>query len=118
MGIPQTRGAAAETLAAAYLELAGWIIEARNVRIAGVEVDVIACHERVRAVFEVKFRARTDYGGAALAVDRVKRERLRRAALRLGAGGTLPIRIDVVAIELEDDGVRVRHIPNAVQEGT
>ena len=118
MGIPQTRGSAAERLAAAYLELAGWSIEARNVRIAGVEIDLVACRERVRALVEVKFRGRTDYGGAALAVDRTKRERLRRAALRLGADGSLPVRIDVVAIEWNEDGARVQHYPNAVQDGT
>ena len=118
MGITQQRGSAAERLAAAYLELAGWTIEACNVRIAGVEIDLVAQRDRVSALVEVKFRARSDYGGAALAVDRVKRERLRRAALRLGADGARRVRIDVVAIQLDADGARVHHYPNAVQDGT
>ena len=117
MGVPQQRGAAAETLAAAFLELNGWTIEARNTRIAGVEIDLVVVRDRTRALVEVKCRGRTDYGGAALAVDRAKRERLRRAARCLAGRDAFATRIDVVAIEWNEDGAAVRRYPNAVQEG-
>jgi len=117
MGRAQRRGQVGEALAAAYLELAGYVIEARNTRIAGVEVDLVASDERRRVVVEVKLRSRADYGGAALAVGHAKRERLRRAALALARGEVLPVRIDVIAIELESDSATVRHYRNAVTDG-
>lgn len=116
MGRSNDRGRAGEALAAAYLELSGYTIEARNTRIAGVEVDLVARKGRTRALVEVKLRTRTDYGGAALAVDHVKRERLRRALMAI-AGDGAPVRIDVIAIEPHEDGATVRHYRNAVTEG-
>ena len=118
MGITGSRGRAAETLAAAFLELQGLEVVERNVRLAGVEVDVLAVERGVQVVVEVKFRSRSDYGGAALAVDRAKRERLRRAASTLARDGELAVRIDVIAIELRDDGTVLRHYRNAVTEGS
>jgi len=118
MGRSQTRGSAGEALAAAYLELVGWTIEAHNVRLAGVEVDIVASDGRARVLVEVKLRSRTDYGGAALAVDRAKRERLRRAALVLVKSDARPVRIDVIAIEPGADGAIIHHYRNAVTEGS
>jgi len=116
MGTAKTRGGRGETLAAAYLELAGISIEARNARLAGVEVDLVAFEGRTRVVVEVKLRSRADYGGAALAVNGAKRGRLLRAARALAAAGDPYVRIDVVAIELEPDGLMLRHYRNAVTE--
>jgi len=105
-------------IAAAYLELVGYVIEARNVRVAGVEIDIVASDGRTRALVEVKLRSRADYGGAALAVDRAKRERLRRAAHVLAQEGARPVRIDVVAIEPGEDRAIIHHFRNAVMEGS
>jgi putative endonuclease len=110
------RGRAGEALATAYLELIGWTIEARNQRIAGVEVDLLAADGAARVLVEVKVRSRADYGGAAAAVDHTKRVRLVRAAHGLEPGGRRPVRIDVVAIELDGDGASIRHYRNAVSE--
>ena len=115
MGTARAHGRAGETLAAAYLELLGWTDLERNVRIGGVEVDLVACEGGTRVLVEVKFRGRADFGGAALAVDRGKRDRLRQAALALEARGVRWVRIDVLAMELIDDGLRLRHYRNAVQ---
>ena len=57
-------GDAGERLAAAYLELAGCTVLERNRRLAGVEVDLIAGEGATRVLVEVKFRGRSDYGGA------------------------------------------------------
>ena len=115
MGFTQHRGRLTEAIAGAYLELVGIMTLSRNERIAGVEIDLVGRDRDTRVLVEVKFRSRGDYGGAALAVHRVKQDRLRRAARALGGAGA-PVRIDVVAIELEPEGMRLRHIRNAVTE--
>ena len=107
-------GDAGERLAAAYLELAGCAVLERNRRIAGVEIDLIAADGTTRVLVEVKYRGRSDWGGAAAAVDRAKRERLRRAARALEQEGVTRVRVDVVTGELLGDGATVRHYRNAV----
>lgn len=113
MGIPQSRGRAAESVAAAYLELIGYTVARRNVRLAGVEVDLIARDGTTCVLVEVKYRGRTDYGGAALAVNRWQRDRLMRAA-RAASRGAAHVRVDVVAIERQADGLALRHIRSAL----
>lgn len=115
MGIPQQRGSHAETLAASYLALLGCTIEARNIKVAGVELDLVVTDDRALVVVEVKFRSRTDYGGAAGAIDRTKLERLRRAALTLERHGR-PVRVDVVTLDLESGGATLRHYRNVVSD--
>ena len=114
MGKAGAHGRAAETMAASYLELAGLEVLDRNVRMGGVEVDVLAADRHVAVVVEVKFRSRSDYGGAAWAVDRAKRERLVRAASVLLARGHGEVRIDVVTVQLRPEGAEVHHLRGAV----
>jgi putative endonuclease len=114
MGLAQEHGRAGETLAAAYLELAGLEVTRRNARLAGVEVDLVARDGRTRVVVEVKLRSRPDYGGAAGAVDARKCARLRRAALALLAQEGGPVRVDVIVMERSAEGLLLRHVRNAV----
>jgi putative endonuclease len=114
MASTRSRGRAGEALAAAYLELVGCEIEARNLTLAGVEVDLVARDGATRVLVEVKLRGRSDYGGAALAVNGGKRTRLRRAAASLGAEAA--VRIDVIAVELVDGGAMLRHYRNAISD--
>jgi putative endonuclease len=116
MGSAQDRGKVAERLAAAFLEFEGFDIVARNVRFGGVEIDIVAREGSTRVLVEVKARGRTDFGGATGAIDRKKRERLLRAARALLAESPGPVRIDVVAVEPEGDGLRMRQYRNAVTE--
>ena len=118
MARSQLRGNAGEALAAAYLELIGYAVEAHNIRLGGVEIDLVANDGRTRVLVEVKLRSRTDYGGAALAVNHAKRERLRRAAQVLVRHEARPVRIDVIAIEPGADGAIIHHYRNAVMEGS
>jgi putative endonuclease len=115
MGIARSRGLAGENLAAAYFELIGCPVVARNARLAGVEVDLVVTEGGTRVLVEVKTRGRADYGGAALAVDARKRERLLRAARTL-AHGACAVRIDVVALETSPEGAVLRHYRGAVTE--
>lgn len=106
---------AAETLVAAYLELVGAEVVARNARLDGVEVDLIAVEHRTRVLVEVKCRSRADYGGAAAAIDDEKRGRLKRAARAALVAGAPRVRIDVVAVDVSDDGATLRHYRDAVR---
>ena len=112
MGTGQERGRAAEALAAAYLGLLGFRVRATNARIGGVEIDLVLEDGDVVALVEVKLRSRSDYGGAAHAVDRAKRARLARAAVALERREGRPVRVDVVAVDLDLDEARLRHIRN------
>lgn len=116
MGMAQQHGRAGEDLAAAYLELAGCRVLERNVRIGGVEVDLVADDRGAHVLVEVKFRGRSDFGGAAMAVDRAKRERLRRAAGATLHAGARRVRVDVVAVEMNPEGAVVRHYRDALAE--
>ncbi len=116
MGSAQVRGAAGEALAAAFFELRGARVVGRNVRLGGCEADLLVREGRTLALVEVKLRGRADYGGAAAAVDARKRERLLRAASALLARGEPEVRVDVVTIDLDPDGLRLRHYPNAVTQ--
>lgn len=115
MAFKDVRGRAGESLAAAYLELAGFQVTHRNVRLAGVEVDLVAAERDTVVVVEVKTRAQNDWGGAVLAIDHRKRERLRRAATALTRGAAR-VRIDVIGIELDAGGARVEHHRNAIED--
>ena len=52
----------------------------RNWRCELGEIDLVAVHERLLVVVEVKARATDRYGSPALAVDERKQRRLRRLA--------------------------------------
>ena len=116
MGITQDRGRAGEDLAVAYLALAGLRPVARNVRLGGVEVDVVADDGATRLLVEVRLPTRGDFGGAAATVDRRKRERLVRAARSLEQQGRSRIRVDVVAVDLDADGARLTDYRNAITD--
>ena len=88
----------------------------RNLRLGGVEVDALVGDGAAQVVVEVKLRGRSDYGGAAGAIDHVKRARLVRAARTLERQGAQRVRIDVVAIEVSPEGATLRHYRNAVTD--
>ncbi|HTR97661.1 MAG TPA: YraN family protein [Candidatus Acidoferrales bacterium] len=114
MGFAQRRGRAGEALAAAYLEMLGCRLVARNARLAGVEVDLVVDDGASRVLVEVRLRSRPDFGGAAATVDARKRQRLVRAAMALDPDGDRPLRIDVIAVDVHPDGASLTHYRNAV----
>ncbi len=116
MGIAQERGRAGEALAAAYLELVGCRLVARNARLGGVEVDLVVDDGTTRVLVEVRLRTRADFGGAAATVDHHKRQRLVRAARALEQQGVGRVRVDVVAVDLAADRAAVTHYRNAVTD--
>lgn len=98
-----------------FLRGRGLRIVGRNVRLGGVEIDLLARDGAVTVLVEVKARRRGGPVGPAPEdhVDARKAHRLRRAAAAVRARA---VRIDVVAVELEDGGPpRITHYPSAVE---
>ena len=79
-------GAAAEREAAAALASAGWQILGRNLRVAGLEIDILARDETGRLV-AVEVRARLRVGAATPAEILGQRKRAAlRASVKRSAG--------------------------------
>lgn len=109
------RGRLAEALAAAYLELLGFTILERNHRDGPRELDIIAHMDGWLTVVEVRFRSRSDRGLPEESLHRGKLVHLQRAARSywLERGRAYgPLRIDLITIQQEEDGIRLRHHPH------
>lgn len=90
---------------------------ARNVRLAGGEIDLVLRDGDVQVFVEVKARRVAD-GTAAAAVSADKRRRLGRAAAAWIARKGRPragCRFDVVTVEGRGREIVVRHFPNAFE---
>lgn len=93
-------GREGETRAAAWLEARGYRIEARNVRLGGVEIDLVARIGRTLVFVEVKTRRSARFGTPFDAIDANKRARMQRAAqawFAEGRGHAARVRFDVIA---------------------
>ncbi len=94
------RGSAVETAAELHLQQAGLQPRARNVRYRSGELDLVMDDAGTVVFVEVRYRARSDFGGAAASVDPRNCRRLVQAAqLYLQAHPALadaPCRFDVV----------------------
>lgn len=119
----QRAGDAAETLIAARLTAAGWVVLARNVHVGRYELDIVAVDPGPPAalvIVEVRWRASRSFGLPEETVDHRKRARVRAAAYGLLDRGTLPdgssvprlpLRFDLIVVE---PGDRVRHHRHAM----
>jgi putative endonuclease len=101
--LTRKRGAAAEDLAAAYLQGQGVRILARNYRIKGGEIDLVGHLDGELLFIEVRLRSRGDFGDAAASITRTKQRRLRLAAAHyLQRHGDQPCRFDCVLLDRLD----------------
>lgn len=107
----RTRGRASEDLAASYLESRGLVVWARNVTLAGAEIDLIARLEDdadppTIVFIEVRSRADDLMGHPLETVGPAKQRRLVRAAtawlVREELWERVAVRFDVVAIVFGD----------------
>ena len=116
-------GAEGEERAARFLARRGYRIVERNVRLGGVEVDLVVRRGWLIAFVEVKTRRSTAFGSPELAVDGLKQARLARAAsawLRAHPGRARQVRFDVVACRAPVDGAggwQIDHWPGAFDAG-
>lgn len=109
----RTRGRASEDLAASYLESRGLVVCARNVTLAGAELDLVARladddEAPPTIVFvEVRSRANDKSGHPLETIGPLKRRRLIRAAtawlVQENLWERVVVRFDVVAIVLGHD---------------
>ncbi len=104
-----------EEFAADYLRQQGYEILEQNYRNRQGEIDIIARDEGILCFVEVKYRAGTDHGRAAEAVNRKKQHRISMVAryylARQGYDEWTPCRFDVLAIE----GNEISLIKNAYE---
>lgn len=111
------RGSLGERAAADHLKAAGFQILATNYRCESGEVDLVARNRECVVFVEVKTRSQGQWLRPAAAVNRRKRQRICRTALRyLRDSGNPPVRIrfDIVEVILRNDVIEtVRHLPNA-----
>ena len=100
MNTRQAQGAAAEQLAADYLQGRGLRLVERNFRVRGGEIDLV-CRDGATTVFvEVRLRSRSDFGGAAASITIAKQARLILAARHwLQRHGETPCRFDCVLLD-------------------
>jgi putative endonuclease len=112
------RGAAAEELAAQYLQVRGLKILARNLRCKAGELDLVCLDGGVLAIVEVRQRGGAEFGGALSSVTWTKQRKILRAAQfflrREKQWGNLALRFDVLAIQgLPDGAHRVDWVKDA-----
>jgi putative endonuclease len=113
-------GRRAEEAAAAHLESRGHVILARNVRLAGGEIDLVTEAAGTVVFVEVRCRTGDRFGTPFESVDRQKRERLVRLAQQFVSKhrlGDRSLRFDVVAVDWRDGRVAIDHLDNAFGVG-
>lgn len=114
-----------EDVAAQFLKGEGYSIIARRVRPDrdGDEIDIIAQRDGILALVEVKTRADESFGRPAIAVNRRKRNALRRGAaayLRRAGNPRMRVRFDIVEVvgsRRSETPPVVRHIKAAFPFG-
>ncbi|HTH93802.1 MAG TPA: YraN family protein [Rhodocyclaceae bacterium] len=97
-------GAAAEDIAAKHLQAHGLKIVARNFRVRGGEIDLIAQDGKTVVFVEVRLRRNADFGGAAASITYHKQQRLILAAQHwLQTHGECDCRFDCVLLNTLDE---------------
>jgi putative endonuclease len=115
-------GREAEDLAAGYVRAEGFTILWRNVRIGKLEVDLVARKDDLAVVVEVRTRGSGSFEKPLASVSRDKRRMLLRASRGLWRGrlskmpGIERLRIDVIGVTRDDEGVHVEWIRGAITE--
>lgn len=109
-------GLRAETIATLWLRAHFYAVLARNYRVQGGEIDVIA--RRGRTIVFVEVKARADLDDAAIAITPQKRRRFSRAANRWVATNpwamNCTLRADAIFVA---PGKLPRHLENAFELG-
>lgn len=112
------RGRAAEDAACAELVGRGYAIVARNVRLAGAEIDIVAADGATVVFVEVRSRSSRRLGGPLETIGRVKQARIARAAAaylarRHPAG--VAARFDVVGVDWQGGRARCTVVESAFE---
>jgi putative endonuclease len=109
-------GRSAEDAAAHFLVASGYEILARNVRLCGAELDIVARESGEIAFVEVRSRSSRAHGGPLETIGPRKIARLSRAAtafLALRRWSAAPARFDVVGVDWIDGRPRLSLVRGA-----
>jgi len=101
------RGVWGEQAAARFLRKQGYKILVRNYASKWGEIDLVCRHQDTLVFVEVKARAMDAWAAPAAAVTATKQRRLIRTAyayLQELKRDDIPVRFDVVEVDLHDDG--------------
>ncbi len=117
----KTTGQQGEIIAQNYLKKHGHRIIETNFRTRYGEVDIISKHKNILVFTEVRTKKSLEYGTPEESITETKARHLRAAAYYyLQTHEKLPEqwRIDLVAIEMDDNGkvTRINHIESAIGE--
>lgn len=112
-----TLGKEGEALAVEYIRKKGYRILEKNFRTFSGEIDIIAKDGETLVFVEVKTRADHAFGYPFEAVDRRKREKIRKVALGFmkGLKKEVPARFDVLSISMVNGRGNVEHIKDAFE---
>ncbi len=108
-------GAWGENIACRHLQKLGYILLYRNWRSKKLEIDIIAYHNGLIVIIEVKTRSNNNYGEPISSISKNKEENLRSGALRFLESQELEmeLRFDVISIVGNKDQHRLSHIEQA-----
>ena len=108
MSVSSERGKAGEERVCAFLKKHGWKIAARNYRIKGGEIDIVAENDKTIAFIEVKSRKFGSLTSGAEAVDKAKRAAVIKTAdryLERFPCGDKQVRFDVAEVTLTTEEI-------------
>ncbi len=111
-------GRTGEDLAVSYLENHGYTIVERNFRMRMGEIDIIARDGEHLVFIEVKTRRSGRFGSPFDAVDFRKQQQVSRVALAFMSRHQfreIPVRFDVIGVQLGEHSPRIDLIKNAFE---
>ncbi len=110
-------GKKGEEIALGFFRKKGYRIVERNYRTPFGEIDLIARDGEVLVFIEVKTRADIAFGRPFEAVDRRKREKMRKVSLSFMKKfrTEVPARFDVLSIDIENGRETIEHIKDAFE---
>jgi len=108
-------GRKGEELAAEFLRQKSYRILERNWRHSRCEVDIIASNGDGLVIVEVKSRTSDEFGTPEESVDADKRDMLIAAANAYSeqTGADVPLRFDIIAVDLSDKRPEIVHFEDA-----
>jgi putative endonuclease len=109
-------GRRGERAAEKYLRRNGYRIVARNFRVAGAEIDLVAMDGETLVFVEVKTRRSRIAGAPEEAVDERKQTRMRRAAevfARRYRADEVEMRFDIAAVDASGKRLEIELLRNA-----
>lgn len=112
-------GDRAEDAVADYLVAHGFSIVSRNLRLGMLELDIVARHEELIVVVEVRTRSTASYTTGLSSLDPKKRARIREAGQRLWDRryrrdpSAARLRYDVASVTFRGEDAQVEYVPAA-----